>query len=166
MHPWEALSRFLYWYLESGTPRLAGLLGSFTPAEDLFELARDTNQAIAALVERNVCAGRLRSDVTGADLTLIVTELSRLTAPDPDRAPVLRRRYLTLLLDGMAQLDRPSSPDPLPTPKSSSARGSRLEAGQRLDAEPGKSSCSARSPQLRPVTFEAARCDQRRACRP
>jgi AcrR family transcriptional regulator len=163
---WEALSRFLYWYLESGTPRLAGLLGSFTPAEDLFELARDTNQAIAALVERNVCAGRLRSDVTGADLTLIVTELSRLTAPDPDRAPVLRRRYLTLLLDGMAQLDRPSSPDPLPTPKSSSARGSRLEAGQPLDAEPGKSTLSARSPQLRPVRFEAARCGRRRACRP
>lgn len=112
--PWEALSRFLNWYLESGTPRLAALLGSFTPAEDLFELARDTNQAIAALVERNVHAGRLRNDVTGADLTLIVTQLSRLTAPDPERAAVLRRRYLTLLLDGMARLDAPQLPGPAP----------------------------------------------------
>jgi AcrR family transcriptional regulator len=112
--PWEALARFLSWYLESGTPRLAGLLGSFAPAEDLFELARETNQAIAALVERNVRAGRLRSDVTGADLTLIVTQLSRLTAPDPDRAAVLRHRYLTLLLDGMARLDAPQLPGPAP----------------------------------------------------
>jgi AcrR family transcriptional regulator len=112
--PWDALSGFLHWYLESGTPRLAGLLGSFTPADDLFDLARDTNQAIAELVERNVRAGRVRSGLTGADLTLIVTQLSRLTAPDPDRAAVLRRRYLTLLLDGMARLDAPRLPGPAP----------------------------------------------------
>lgn len=112
--PWEALCSFLYWYLESGTPRLADLLGSFAPAEDLIELAHQTNEAIAALVERSVSAGRLRSDVTGADLTLIVTQLSRLTAPDPDRASILRRRYLTLMLHGLAEIDAPQLPGPAP----------------------------------------------------
>jgi hypothetical protein len=71
--PWDALAGFLRWYLESGMPRLAGLLGAFVPEEDLFELAHETNQAMQALVKRTAKAGRLRDDITGADLTLIVT---------------------------------------------------------------------------------------------
>jgi AcrR family transcriptional regulator len=112
--PWDALSGFLRWYLESGTPRLARLLGAFEPEEHLFELAHETNEAMQALVERTAKAGRLREDITGADLTLIVTQISTLEAPPAERAAVLRDRYLTLALQGLGLLDAPELPGPAP----------------------------------------------------
>jgi AcrR family transcriptional regulator len=108
--PWEAFARFLRWYVESGTSRLGGLLGSFTPAEELFELARATNEAMQALVERTIAAGRLREDVTGADLTLIVTQIGALEVSDPARTAELRNRYLTLALQALALRDAPELP--------------------------------------------------------
>lgn len=112
--PWDALAGFLRWYLASGTPRLAGLLGSFAPEERLFDIAHDTNQAIQALVERTANAGRLRDDVTGADLTLIVTQVDTLEAADAERTAALRDRYLTLALQGLALRDAPPLPGPAP----------------------------------------------------
>lgn len=76
--PWDALAGFLHWYLESGTPQLSSQLGSFAPDESLFRLARETNDALQALVERTARAGRMRDDVSGADLSLIVAQLSGL----------------------------------------------------------------------------------------
>jgi AcrR family transcriptional regulator len=111
---WEAFAGFLRWYLESGTPRLAGLLGSFAPEPELFELARETNDAMQALVERTIDAGRLRNDVTGADLTLIVTQISTLQAKDVERTAALRDRYLTLALQGLALLGAPELPAQAP----------------------------------------------------
>jgi len=112
--PWDALTGFLRWYLESGTPRLADLLGAFAPEEHLFKLAHETNEAIQTLVERTGKAGRLREDVTGADLTLIVTQISTLEATDPDRAVSLQDRYLTLILQSLALVDAPELPGPAP----------------------------------------------------
>jgi AcrR family transcriptional regulator len=112
--PWDALTGFLRWYLESGTSRLAGLLGAFEPEEHLFELAHETNEAIQALVERTARAGRLREDITGADLTLIVTQISTLDAADAERTAGLRDRYLTLVLQSLALGDAPELPGPAP----------------------------------------------------
>jgi AcrR family transcriptional regulator len=112
--PWDAFSGFLRWYLESGTSRLAGLLGAFTPEAQLFELAHETNEAMQALVERTAGAGRLRADVTGADLTLIVTQIGTLRAPDARRGAALRERYLTLALQGLALRGGPELPGPAP----------------------------------------------------
>ena len=112
--PWDALAGFLRWYLESGTPRLAGLLGAFSPQEHLFELAHETNEAIQALVERTGKAGRLRGDITGADMTLIMTQISAIEATDPERAASLQNRYLTLVLQSLALIDAPELPGPAP----------------------------------------------------
>jgi AcrR family transcriptional regulator len=112
--PWDALAGFLRWYLESGTARLGDLLGSFAPEEYLFVIAHETNEAMQALVERTVKAGRLREDVTGADLTLIVTQISTLAAADAERAATLRDRYLTLALQGLELRDVPKLPGPPP----------------------------------------------------
>lgn len=109
---WTALSDFLRWYLESGTAQLAALVGTFSPDEELFDLARETNRVIQALVEKSIDAGRLRPDVSGADLTLLATLLSGLRHGEPERDAALRERYLTLLLQGLDQRDR----DPLPGP--------------------------------------------------
>jgi AcrR family transcriptional regulator len=112
--PYDALAGFLRWYLESGTPRLGDLLGSFVPEEYLFDLARETNGAMQALVERAARAGRLREDVTGADLTLIVTQIVTLASADAERAATLRDRYLTLALQGLALRAAPELPGPPP----------------------------------------------------
>jgi AcrR family transcriptional regulator len=112
--PWDALAGFLRWYVESGTPRLAGLLGAFVPEEHLFELAHETNRTMQALVDRTANAGRLRDDITGADLTLIVTQISTLAAADVERAAALRDRYLTLALQGLALRGAPKLPGPAP----------------------------------------------------
>jgi AcrR family transcriptional regulator len=112
--PWDALTGFLRWYLESGTPRLAGLLGAFAPEEDLFALAHETNEAMQALVERTAKAGSLRADITGADLTLIVTQISTVEATHAERAAALRDRYLTLVLQSLALRDAPELPGPAP----------------------------------------------------
>jgi AcrR family transcriptional regulator len=112
--PWEALAGFLRWYLESGTARLGDLLGSFVPEEHLFDLARETNEAMQALVEQAAAAGRLRGDMTGADLTLIVTQISTVGASSAERAATLRDRYLTLALQGLALPGAPELPGPAP----------------------------------------------------
>lgn len=112
--PGLALADFLRWYVDSGTLRLAGLLGSFTPPEPLFVLARDANQALRALVDRAVAAGAVRPDVTGADLTLIATQIGALEGEDAERTRVLRHRYVTLALQGLALTDAAELPGPPP----------------------------------------------------
>lgn len=112
--PGAAVADFLRWYVDSGTLRLAGLLGSFTPPEPLFVLAREGNQAMQALVERAIAAGAVRPDVTGADLTLIATQIGALEREDSERTRALRHRYVTLALQGLALTDAPELPGPPP----------------------------------------------------
>ena len=112
--PWAALCGFLHWYLESGTPQLAALLGAFSPDEALFELARETNELIQALVDRTARGGGIRSDVSGGDLTLIVAQLSGLRGGEPERDAALRERFLALVLQGLAQRDAPELPGAAP----------------------------------------------------
>jgi len=110
--PGAALGRFLHWLVESGTLRLSGLLGSFAPPAHLFTLAHEVNGAVQALVDRAAGAGRLRPGVTGADLTLIASQIGALHVGDAPRTRELRRRYLALALEGLAL----ARADPLPGP--------------------------------------------------
>lgn len=112
--PLDALAGFLHWYMDSGTPQLSSLLGSFVPSEDLFRLARETNQAIQALVDDGIAAGLIRADISGADLTLLVTQLAKLEAEDSERATALRKRYLTLILQALAAVNAPALPAAAP----------------------------------------------------
>ncbi len=104
--PFDAVAGFLRWYLASGTTQLSSLLGMFSPVEAQFRLARDGNEAVQALVDRAVAAGRMRADVTGADLTVLATRLSGLDEG--------RDRYLTLFLQALAQVDAPPLPGRAP----------------------------------------------------
>lgn len=112
--PWDALSGFLDWYLDSGTPQLAALVGSFRPAEELFVLARETNEAMQALVDRAARAGALRDDVGAADLTLLVTMLSGLRHGSAARGAELRVRYLALIKQALTLRDAEVLPGPAP----------------------------------------------------
>jgi len=97
-----ALAGFLHWYVESGALRLSALLGAFTPPERLFTIAREVNLAMQALVDRAAAVGAIREDVTGADLTLIATQIGVLAGTDARRTRELRQRYLALALQGLA----------------------------------------------------------------
>jgi len=127
--PHDGLVGFLRWYLDSGTLRLAGLLGSFEPGAHLFVLAHEANEAMQALVEGAQAAGAIRADVTGADLTLLLAQLATLDRPDRDRTAALRRRYLTLVIQGLTRRDAPALPGPAPD-------GPELEAPWRERAGP------------------------------
>lgn len=112
--PWNGLTDFLAWYANSGTLRMGSLLGTFTPPEDLYELAHRGNLAMQELVERAIAAGVVRADVTGADLTLIATQLAALETADADRTGTLRQRHLDLVLQALALTDAPALTGPPP----------------------------------------------------
>jgi AcrR family transcriptional regulator len=135
---WAGLTRFLEWYVDSGTLQMAALLGSYDPPADLFALASTANRDMQAVVERAVSAGTVRPEVTGADLTLVATQLGSLTAPTAERTRELRHRYLALLLQGLALTDA----DPLPGP---APDAQELEAPWREAGPP-----RTRSTQVRP----------------
>ena len=84
----------------------SSLLEMFSPVEAQFRLAREGNEAVQALVDRAVAAGRMRADVTGGDLTVLATRLSGLDEG--------RDRYLTLFLQALAQVDAPPLPGRAP----------------------------------------------------
>lgn len=109
-----ALAGFMRWYVDSGALRLSRLLGAFTPPERLFTLAREVNLALQALVDRAAAVGAIREDVTGADLTLIATQIGVLDGADAGRTRELRQRYLALALQGLALTGAQELPGPTP----------------------------------------------------
>ena len=114
MEPWDGVAEFLRWYAGSGMLRTSRLLGTFTPPEELYELASRGNRAMEQLVDRARAAGAIRADVTGADLTLIATQLAALETADTDRTATLRQRYIDLILQALALTDAPAITGPPP----------------------------------------------------
>lgn len=112
--PWDGLAGFLSWYAGSGMLRTGRLLGTFTPPEELYELAGRGNLAMQELVDRAKAAEVIRTDVTGADLTLIASQLAALETADAARTATLRQRYLDLILQALALTDAPAITGPPP----------------------------------------------------
>lgn len=115
-------------FQQSGTPReelldlierLTGILhqqwGLISSLDDVTavtaSLLSSNDEAFAVMVARAQAAGNLRDDLTANDLLPILAMLATaLSAVDPDAAA--RRRYLSMLLDGL----NPEHAGPLPTP--------------------------------------------------
>ena len=62
-------------------------------------------QAIGGLVTRAQEAGAIRSDIGPADVALLFSGVAHATALAGDLQPVLRRRYVALILDGLRPLE-------------------------------------------------------------
>jgi hypothetical protein len=77
------------------------LAGTFTPSPELYEMSERTGALNVALIERAHAAGVLRTDITDADLGVLFEQLAAVREDDAARTDDLRRRYLTLMLDGM-----------------------------------------------------------------
>lgn len=78
------------------------LAGTFTPTQEMHDDARRAGALAAGLAGRAKAAGRLRPGVVADDLGLILEGCAAIRVPDPARTSELRRRYLRLLLDGLA----------------------------------------------------------------
>lgn len=73
-------------------------------------LRNELRDAINALVTRAQAAGAVRDDIGPADVALLFSGVAHATALAGDSAPVLRERYVRLILDGL----RPQAASVLP----------------------------------------------------
>lgn len=129
--PWTVYSDCLQRILAGQSQALAQrLAGSFTPTTELVELSSRAGERYTALHRRAQRAGVLRTDVTSADVIMVLEAVSLIDLPGPVGAPEggakrvaqLRRRYLALFLQS---LRTPAAADKLPGP---AARGAELAA--------------------------------------
>ncbi|MFD0523556.1 hypothetical protein [Paractinoplanes durhamensis] len=75
------------------------LAGTFTPDEQLAADAVRANALAVALFER--ARPRMRAGATAADITMLLEMCAAVRVPDTERTRELRRRYVTVLLDGL-----------------------------------------------------------------
>ena len=67
-------------------------------------------QAITELVANAQRAGTVRSDIGPADIAMLFSGVAHTTALAGDLQPVLRQRYLTIILDGLRPLNATELP--------------------------------------------------------
>lgn len=112
--PWESLVGFITGIVESDVHSLTvKLAGTFTPTPELHEQAAAASALAAAVFDRASDAGALRTGLVANDLPMIFEQLAAIRLGDDERTLELRRRHLTIQLDGLSSGPRRSS---LPAP--------------------------------------------------
>lgn len=112
--PWPALVGFLQRVVDADLHSLTvHLAGRFASTAEMTADAVRSGQLVAALVDAAQASGNLRRDVTAQDVALILEGCAAVRLPDPHRTKQLRRRYLALLVAGLATGD-PDLPGPPP----------------------------------------------------
>jgi AcrR family transcriptional regulator len=117
--PWEGL----VYLLERSCERLVAdralrhLFFGTTQSREIVACARrDLAPLTAAVIKRAQVAGRLRPEVTPQDVPALLLMVSSLADLASDLDPDLWRRYLALLLDGLATGGNPLRHPPLTVP--------------------------------------------------
>ncbi len=90
----------------------AAMAGAFTPTEDMLALADRANQLLHALFER--IKDMLRPDSDVHDPSLILELVAAVKGSGDRCTSQLRRRYLSLILEGLRERDGEPLPGPLP----------------------------------------------------
>lgn len=99
---WEAFAGFLTGIVESDVHSLTvRLAGTFTPTEELGELAGRANGLTRKLLRRTKTAHAVRSDLHLNDLPMLFEQWSAIRVGDDRRTAALRRRFLALHLDAL-----------------------------------------------------------------
>jgi AcrR family transcriptional regulator len=108
----SALTGFLTRVVDADVHSLTvHLAGTFTPTPEMGDDAQRANALAAGLVDRAHAAGALRADAVVEDLAFVLECCAAVRVPDADRTAQLRRRYLALLITGLA-----ATVPPLPSP--------------------------------------------------
>ncbi|MBB2747849.1 UNVERIFIED_ORG: AcrR family transcriptional regulator [Microbispora rosea subsp. rosea] len=119
---WKALVVFLERIVDADVHSLTvHLAGTFTPTEEMGRDARRAGEMMGRLVERAHATGRLRRDVVADDFGLVLEGCAAVRLPDPERTRELRRRFLSMVLDGVTGADANGDdaaalPGPAPQP--------------------------------------------------
>jgi len=94
--------------------RHRALAESMATTVDLSTVAGETRRAlrgaIAELVAHAQAAGAVRADVGPADVTMLFSGVAHATALAGDLQPMLRRRHLAIILDGLRPVSGTSLP--------------------------------------------------------
>ncbi|MEU7789082.1 MULTISPECIES: TetR/AcrR family transcriptional regulator [unclassified Amycolatopsis] len=113
---WAALTGFLGRVVDADVHSLTvHLAGTFTPTPDMGADAQRANQLTRDLVERARESGRLRHDAVAEDLGMVLECCAAIRVDDHERTTQLRRRYLAMLVEGLAA-GGPDLPGPPPRP--------------------------------------------------
>ncbi|MEU4619343.1 helix-turn-helix domain-containing protein [Actinoplanes sp. NPDC023801] len=97
---WAAFEMFLRGVVEADVHSLTvHLAGTFTPTEEMDADAVRAGELAAVLFDR--ARPLMRAEAVPADLTMLLEMCAAVRVPDPGRTTSLRRRYLTMLLDGL-----------------------------------------------------------------
>jgi AcrR family transcriptional regulator len=114
--PWQAFAAFMQRVVAADAASLTQrLAGTFEPSEDLYRAAAYAGELNEKVFDRARSAGVLRTDVEVTDLGLIFEQLASIRLGDHERTHQLRRRYLTLALDGLRAPQHDPLPGPAPT---------------------------------------------------
>jgi len=110
---WEAFAGFMLRAVDADSNSLTlRLAGTFTPTPELYEMADHAQRLNRRLFARTKKAGAIRADADVNDIGSILEQIAALRLADTERTKAIRRRYLTIVLDGL----RTPEPTRLPAP--------------------------------------------------
>jgi AcrR family transcriptional regulator len=113
--PWAAFAHFMQACLDAGTGALTlRFAGRFTASEELQRAGQTAHELTQRLLERTAAAGALRDGIAVGDLSLLFEQLQAVHVADHRRTAALRRRYLSLVLDGLHLAEAAPLPEPAP----------------------------------------------------
>jgi AcrR family transcriptional regulator len=113
--PARSLSEYMTAALDTGVGGFVHLASTFTPPPELLAAAERLRTALSKLLETAQRAGAARTDITAADLVLILEQVRAVHLSDRNRAHALERRYLALALQALLRPDGEKLPGPAPT---------------------------------------------------
>ncbi|GGO78761.1 TetR/AcrR family transcriptional regulator [Nonomuraea cavernae] len=113
--PWEGLVHYVRTCVGFGSGALAPVAGTIEVTEEMGATFRRASETADRLVGRAREAGVLRDDVTALDISLLIEQFSR-PAPGPpsERHRPIKRRLLTIALDGLRAPGATPLPDDPP----------------------------------------------------
>jgi AcrR family transcriptional regulator len=121
--PWTAFTTFMERLLDAQTVAITmNLAGTFRPSQELIEMSGRAAELNERIVARTKVAGGLRADVVVDDLSLILEQVSTIRLGGASRTRELRRRYLSLFLDGLRADGADRLPGPPPAPNELASR--------------------------------------------
>src|SRR3954452_14064116 len=98
--PWDAFVGFMRDAVDSESTSLTRrLAGTFTPNEELYREADRAQKLNKQLFDRTKASGALRPDADVNDIGMVLEQVAAVELGE--RTPELRRRYLTIALDGL-----------------------------------------------------------------
>jgi AcrR family transcriptional regulator len=123
---WAAFVTFMECAVDAESSALTvRLAGTFEPSEQLYREAARAGELNDRLFARLSAAGAVRHDLHVNDIALVLEQLATINLGDRERNRQLRRRHLTLALDGMRAPGRAGLPGPPPTDAELSERWGR-----------------------------------------